>query len=210
MFKRYDLVIINRSFWPTYPVIGEGLLRLAENLASCKNVAVITQNHKNLKKKLKESKRGFGVRFYTSLAFSNSSSSLIKRVLDSLFFMIWVIFCLTITRPKNIYVSTDPPILVPFIVAIYSKITKINYIYHLQDIHPEITNFTIKINSYFYNFLKALDNFTMRHANLLITLNEEMKTEIKKRSNTQKQIVIIENPSVPLNIEENSKKKKGF
>ena len=149
MFKSYDLVIINRSFWPTYPVIGEGLLCLAENLSSCKNVAVITQNHRNIKKKLQESNRGLGVRFYASWAFSDSSSSLIKRIFDSLFFMIWVIFCLLITRPKTIYVSTDPPILIPFIIAIFSKIIKVNFIYHLQDIHPEITNFTIKINSHF-------------------------------------------------------------
>ena len=30
------IVIINRSFWPVYPVIGEGLLRLAEGLAQKK------------------------------------------------------------------------------------------------------------------------------------------------------------------------------
>ena len=53
MFKRYDLVIINRSFWPIYPVLGEGLLRLAESLASSKKVAVIIQDHENIKKHLK-------------------------------------------------------------------------------------------------------------------------------------------------------------
>ncbi len=30
MLKRLDLVIINRSFWPVYPVIGEALMRFAE------------------------------------------------------------------------------------------------------------------------------------------------------------------------------------
>ena len=53
MFKRYDLVIINRSFWPSYPVIGEGLLRLAENLASHKKIAVIMQGNIHIKKSLK-------------------------------------------------------------------------------------------------------------------------------------------------------------
>ena len=113
---RYDLLIVNRSFWPVYPVIGEGLLRVAESFAFSKKVAVISQNHTDINKHLKEFKRGAGVNFFLIRAFSNSSSSLVIRVLDSIFFMFWVFVCLIRTRPKNIYVSTDPPILVPFII----------------------------------------------------------------------------------------------
>lgn len=210
MFKRYDLVIINRSFWPIYPVLGEGLLRLAESLASSKKVAVIMQDHENIKKHLKKSKRGLGVKFFPSWAFTSSSSSLVKRILDTFFFMLWVLVCLIITRPKNIYVSTDPPVLVPFIVAIFSKIIKTKYIYHLQDIHPEATNVVSKINSYLFKFLKKIDNFTLRNASSLIVLNDEMKMEIINRSNTKKEILIIENPSIPLNIKATFEKKKGF
>ena len=210
MFKRYDLVIINRSFWPVYPVIGEGLLRLAENLSYSKKVAVIMQDHANIKNHLKYSKRGLGVKFFPAWAFSNSSSGLIKRILDSIFFMFWVLFCLIKTRPKNIYVSTDPPILVPFVVAVFSKFMRVNYVYHLQDIHPEATNTIIKLNSYLFKFLKKIDNFTIQHANSLITLNEEMKIEIESRLKVKKEIKIIENPSVILNTFSKLQKKKGF
>jgi glycosyltransferase involved in cell wall biosynthesis len=207
---RYDLVIVNRSFWPAYPVIGEGLLRVAESLASSKKVAVILQDHANINKHLKEFKRGAEVNFFSIRAFSNSSSNLIIRVLDSIFFMFWVLVCLIITRPKNIYVSTDPPILVPFIIALFSKIINLKYIYHLQDIHPEASNVVIKMNKYLFSLLKKIDNFTLRHASLLITLNEEMKKEIVKRLNIQKEIVIVENPSIPFNICAPLEKKKGF
>jgi hypothetical protein len=198
---RYDLLIVNRSFWPVYPVVGEGLLQIAEDLASSKKVAVILQDHANINKHLKEFKRGVGVNFFPIRAFSNSSSSLVKRVLDSIFFMFWVFFCLIKTRPKNIYVSTDPPILVPFIIAIFSKIMNFKYIYHLQDIHPEASNVVVKINKILFNLLKKIDNFTMRQASLLITLNKEMKIEILKRINIKKEIAIIENPSIPFNID---------
>ena len=56
MFERYDLVIINRSFWPVYPVIGEGLMRLAESVSHSKKVAVILQDHDNIKTHLKLAK----------------------------------------------------------------------------------------------------------------------------------------------------------
>ena len=207
---RYDLVIINRSFWPIYPVIGEALLRLAESVDKSKKVAVITQDHSNIKKHLKKSKRGMKVKFFLTWAFSNSASSFVKRILDTLFFMFWIFIVLIRTRPKKIYVSTDPPILVPLIVAIYSKVTRAEYFYHLQDIHPEATNVVFKFNSILFNILKKIDSFTMRHASLLITLNEQMKSVIVDRSNTQKQILIIENPSVQFNNILTVEKKRGF
>lgn len=207
---RYDLLIVNRSFWPVYPVIGEGLLRVAESFAFSKKVAVILQNHTDINKHLKEFKRGAGVNFFPIRAFSNSSSGLVVRVLDSIFFMFWVFFCLIKTRPKNIYVSTDPPIVVPFIIAMFSKIMNFKYIYHLQDIHPEASNVVLKINKSLFNLLKKMDNFTMTRASILITLNEEMKIEILSRINIQKEISIIENPSIPFNIDISLEKKKGF
>jgi glycosyltransferase involved in cell wall biosynthesis len=207
---RYDLLIVNRSFWPVYPVIGEGLLRVAESFASSKKIAVILQDHAGIRKHLKELKRGVGVNFFPVRALSNSSSSLVIRVLDSIFFMFWVFFCLIRTRPKNIYISTDPPILVPFIIAIFSKIMNFKYIYHLQDIHPEASNVVVKINRSLFNLLKKIDNFSMRHASLLITLNEEMKIEILRRTNIKKEIAIIENPSIPFNIKISIEKKRGF
>jgi hypothetical protein len=207
---RYDLLIVNRSFWPVYPVIGEGLLRVVESFASSKKVAVILQDHANINKHLKEFKRGAGVNFFPIRALSNSSSSLVIRVLDSIFFTFWVFFCLIRTRPKNIYVSTDPPIFVPFIIAIFSKIMNFKYIYHLQDIHPEASNVFIKMSKILFNLLKKIDNFTMRHAKLLVTLNEEMKIEIINRLKIQKEIVIVQNPSVLINIDLSIQKKRGF
>jgi glycosyltransferase involved in cell wall biosynthesis len=208
--NRYDLVIINRSFWPIYPVIGEGLLRVAESFSNSKKVAVILQDHADINKHLKEFERGVGVNFFPMRAFSNSSSSLVLRILDSIFFMFWVSFILIKTRPKNIYISTDPPILIPFIIAVFSKIMNFKYTYHLQDIHPEATNVVVKINNYLFNLLKKIDNFTIRHASLLITLNEVMKIEILNRINIQKKIILIENPSILFNVEMTLPKKKGF
>ena len=210
--RRYDFLIINRSFWPIYPVVGEALLSLAEKLVvNKKKVAVVAQNQlKNIKSNLNVSNRGIGVKFFTTWAFSVSSSNLLKRIFDSFFFMFLVLIVLIKTRPKKIYISTDPPILVPFIVLIYSKISKTEYIYHLQDIHPEATNTVIKVNSLLFKILKKIDNITIRHASLLITLNEQMKSEIINRSNTKKKIIIIENPSVQLDKDLPKVKKKGI
>lgn len=210
MFKRYDLVIINRSFWPIYPVIGEALLRLAENISNSKKVAIVIQDHDNIRNHLKKNKRGQGVKFFPGKAFSNSSSSLIIRILDAIFFTCWIIYCILKTRPKNIYISTDPPLIVPFIVSIISKIMNIKYTYHLQDIHPEATNTIKKLNVYLFKFLKKIDNFSLRNANSLITLTEEMQEVIINRLNKTNKISIIQNPSIISNPNKDIKKKRGF
>lgn len=208
--ERYDLVIINRSFWPVYPVIGEGLLKVAEKLAVSKKISVILQDHDNIKHNLKKFNRGAGVDFFSIAAFSNSSSCLINRTLDSIFFMFGVIFFLVKTRPKIVYISTDPPILIPFVIALFSAVMNFKYIYHLQDIHPEASSVVMKLNKYLLSILKKVDNFSIRRATILITLNEVMKVEILKRLNTHKEIAIIENPSIIFNIKPNNNKKKGF
>ena len=102
--------------------------------------------------------------------------------------MLWVFWNLIITRPKKIYVSTDPPLTVPFIVFIYSKIFKASYVYNIQDIHPEITNIVVKLNPLLFSFLKKVDGLVMRHASSIITITQTMKDEIIPRSNKKSHI----------------------
>lgn len=196
MFKRLDLVIINRSFWPIYPVIGEALMRFAEQQSRQQEVAVILQDHADIKTHLKREKRGQGVQFYPCHALSVSGSSIIRRAVDAVFFMLWVFSILLLKRPKKVYVSTDPPVLVPFIVMIYCKLFRAHYVYHLQDIHPEAANVVIPVKPLLFRVLKGMDSTTMRHADLLITITKEMAEEIRKRSSTVSPIKLLANPSV--------------
>ena len=86
--KKSDLVIVNRSFWPKSQVLGEALLQFAELSSQDKNVSVITQE-KDLEKHLKESNRGSALKVYGAKAYTTSSSSLPKRVIESIYFTLW-------------------------------------------------------------------------------------------------------------------------
>jgi len=193
---RRDIAIINRSFWPIYPVIGEALLRFSEKLAGSYSVSVILQDHVGIRKHLAESERGEGVEFLPGKAWSNSSSGILVRALDSVYFMCWVIYALLRTRPKNVYVSTDPPVLVPFVVMLYARLFGARYVYHLQDIHPEAARVVMKVQPLVYRLLRWMDGITMRHAQALITITDEMAEEIRKRSRTKVPVYVISNPAV--------------
>jgi len=198
--KRCDLAIINRSFWPKNKTIGESLLQLSEEtIRDGKSAIVITQSTENLKKTTEQCGRGLGVTFKTCKARSNSSTRLFYRIFDELIFMFWVIWSLILTRPKNIYVSTDPPLVLPFVVYLYSKIFESSYTYHLQDIHPEATNIVVKLNSVLFNFLKKIDNIVIRNASNIVTITQTMKEEIISRSKTKSEIYLVDNPTATIN-----------
>lgn len=61
------IAVINRGFWPTYPVIGDALLGLAEELAKYTSVTVMTQSSPGLALKLSRLGRGQNVIFRVAL-----------------------------------------------------------------------------------------------------------------------------------------------
>lgn len=206
------VVIINRSFWPVYPVIGEALLRFAEGVANQgHSVSVIMQDRAGIKGKLAEAGRGEGVRIYPTKALTTSASGALFRAFDALFFMLWVMVVLLWVRPSRVYVSTDPPVVVPFIVMLYSQLFRAEYIYHLQDIHPEAANVVIPVNKWVYKILMKMDSLSMHKAKCLITITEQMATEIRLRSRTKAPINVLANPAVSFDgIDTSMPKISGF
>lgn len=196
MARKTDLAIVNRSFWPGGQVIGEALLQFAEVASRDWDVCVITQAKENLGKTLKSKRRGEGLRARSCKLRTDSASSVAMRALDALFFTLWVFFCLVVERPKKVYVSTDPPVVVPFIVAIYCHVFRARFLYHLQDIHPEITNSIFGLSAPLFRILKALDNYTLKRANLIVTLSEDMRAYIGSRVSVRAPIVLLENPAL--------------
>lgn len=205
--KKTDLAIVNRSFWPGSP-IGEGLLQFGELAAAGGTVCVITQAEGDLKQELADAGRGQGIEVRACKAYTTSASGVIKRIAEAVFFMFWTFLSLVRAKPANVYVSTNPPVVVPFIVAVYCRLFGARYVYHLQDIHPEAANIVVPVNGLLFKLLQAVDNFTLRHADAIITLSEDMKACIQKRSGTERPIHLLDNPSfevTPVPMEQRTK-----
>lgn len=192
--KKTALAIVNRSFKFDSP-IGEGLLQLSELASTEGDVCVITLAEGNLKGELNAAGRGKGLKIHAFKAFTDSASGLLKRIAEAVFFMLWTFISLVRAKPECVYVATNPPVVVPFIVALYCRLFGARYVYHLQDIHPEAAHVVVPLNGLVLNLLLALDNYTLRHAKALITISEDMKTHLLKRSDTQSPIYLLDNPS---------------
>jgi len=205
--------IVSRSFWPENPAIGEALLLLAESLSKKSTPIVITQVAKDFNSKLQIENRGRGVEFSTLPILTNSSSHMLLRIFELLVFTGFVFISLCWHRPNIVYVATNPPIFTPLAVRWYCWLFNKKYIYHLQDIHPEATQVVAEKENWITRLLLKIDIKNTKKADTVITLTEQMKSYITKRTGTPPSIVLLDNPSVQgqaLNNETAPARQKGF
>lgn len=188
--------------------MGDALLTLAEVASQNYDVFVVLQDRVNVKQKYVESSRNYKINFRPMINVSSSKNTIIWRGFDALIFMFWVLINLLVIRPNKIYISTDPPVIVPFIVMIYSKVFKVNYVYHVQDIHPEATSLVKNFNNRIFNLLKWMDMQSTKHAEEIITISAKMAQSLNKRLENKRQIHLIDNPSLDF-LAENFKSDKN-
>jgi hypothetical protein len=202
--------IVSRDFWPHAGAIGEGLLKLAEHKCQKNDTIVFTMSNTNLQELYsKKVKNSPNVSFSQIKPITNSNSFLITRVVELFYFAFWLLFKFIMHRPNLVYVATNPPILVPFFVALYCIMFKKKYIYHLQDIHPESASLIVNFSSPIKKIILLIDNFTISRASELITLTDEMKLSILNRKCKKPRINIISNPGLNLGLKVKNKK-HGF
>lgn len=123
--------------------------------------------------KLKECPNLFNSKALTYLSYS--------------FFCFFHILQTFVNKPNVCFiVPTTPPFILPFILSMAKVLTfgKLKWIYHVQDIHPEIS-FVGKRKTFIYKFLKQLDTYFINNANLVITLSNEMRDAISERTNVK-------------------------
>ena len=194
--KNEKIAIVSRSFWPENPAIGEALLLLAESLSKDAKPIVVTQVNKGFTKKLKNFGRGKDVKFLTLPALTDSSSPMVLRISELLLFTGFTFTSLVYSRPDKVYVATNPPVFTPLAVRWYCQLFDKKYVYHLQDIHPEITSIVTGKNNFLTRLLERVDTKTITKASTVITLTEQMQSYITKRTGKQLNIKLLSNPAV--------------
>jgi glycosyltransferase involved in cell wall biosynthesis len=113
-------------------------------------------------------------------------------------FSIICLYEITKQRPKVVYVTSDPPLLVPFVVFFCSKLFGFSYVYHVQDIHPEATQVAVKnLNKLVAFVAKRMDTLSLNNAAKIITLTEEMKVTLlcNRNAGLWNKIDLIDNPT---------------
>lgn len=195
MVLKERVAIVNKIFWPDGTLIGEALLEISKQLSSDYEVIVVAQSKNNLRQlQLAECNRKI-FKAVTCQPISDRSSVLVLRILDAIYYMCFALAALIINRPTYVYVSTNPPIFVPYVVSIYCRIVGAKYLYHIQDIHPEAADIVVPMSRIVFNCLRYIDTIVLRHATSIVTLTPRMQNSLIRRGGIVAPISIEDNPA---------------
>lgn len=194
------ILIVHRYFYPDTPAYAVMLKKIAEYLSNegCQTHVLTTMpsyygaSGKNAKKRenignvqvrrlrlLKEKNRNFFVRGINTLLYAT------------------IVFFKILFRKRYhlIMVATTPPIIMAMVVRLASAIKGSDYLYHCQDIYPEIAYYNNDLRSKrVFNFLKSIDLKNDNGAKSIVVLSSDMeRTLIKDRGVRKEKITIINN-----------------
>lgn len=197
------ILIVHRYFYPDSPTYAFLLYKLAKNFKTYfDDVTVLTSmpsyyGSSTLKATPREEcLDGINVKRLKLLPEHNRS--FLWRLINSSLFAFSVFFHLLFrgSRYHVVQVATTPPIMSALAVALTSKIRGIRFVYHCQDIYPDITTAGKEdgSKSLAFKLMCALDKFIMRCAWKIVVLSGDMKQHlVQTRQMQSTKIEIINN-----------------
>ncbi|MCC4282802.1 glycosyltransferase family 4 protein [Marinobacter salarius] len=122
------------------------------------------------------------------------------RIVNSLVLGLGVFWHAVVRKRYDvIMVSTSPPVLAGWFVAMAAKVTGARFIYHCMDIHPEIGRISGEFrNPRVFSLLSRLDRWTCTQARPVVVLSDDMaESLIARRPEEPPETTVINNFSLP-------------
>ncbi len=191
-----NIVILHRYFWPQPYPYAQMLKHISEKLSSKHTVSVLTTDS-GMPNEIETRSKWSVINDISidSLPLGpEKKASIIKKVLNSIYFGLWLSIKLFFTKADVVMVATTPPVFIAMIVRWISYIRKFQYVYHCQDIHPEAMMLGGNIKKGFlYRLLISIDKKNINNAWKVITLSNDMKNTLAKRGCNVANVNIINN-----------------
>ena len=193
------LLLANLHFWPDTPPHAVILKSIAEALAKDNDVIVVASQpcYKKdykvaLEPKTVEMKAGYSVH-RINLGLENTGR-IFNKLKVFFGYTIFLFYKILKEKPDRTIMGTNPPMLGMFAVRIASKLTGGDYIYHCQDMHPEIAGISGEFSKGFlYKLLLHIEKKNCEQSFLTVVLSEDMKQSLIDRGCTGDNIRIINN-----------------
>lgn len=195
-----NVLLIHRFYSPDSPPYAAILEDMREMLSSqfeCVDILASQPSYKSVDmSKTYDCKVKDGLGVVYRLPVFKFNNQKVNKALNFFWFpFIAFWFVLFGKKYKAVMVSTSPPVLLAFSVALACKIREMKLVYHCMDIHPEIGKISGEFKTkWLFNFLKRLDQFTCRVASRIIVLSKDMLQSFLQRDlSLQEKIKIINN-----------------
>jgi colanic acid biosynthesis glycosyl transferase WcaI len=198
------VLAIHRFYWPDTPPYASMLRTIVcrwvsdghdvDVLSSQPSYKAGIQSQKQPKKEVVD-----GANIVRLELPSEAGKSLV-RILNALHLGVAVFWQAVIRKRYDvIMVSTSPPVLAGWFVALAAKLTGARFIYHCMDIHPEIGRISGEFrNPKVFSLLSRLDRWTCAQARPVVVLSEDMaNTLAARKAGPSPETLVINNFSLP-------------
>ncbi|MCP9292289.1 glycosyltransferase family 4 protein [Gracilimonas sediminicola] len=198
---RKRVLIVHRYFYPDTPTYAKLLKKIADYISEKHQVKILTTcpsyyGSEEKKCSKREVLNRYEVRRHKMLP--EMDRNVLLRLINSILFSL-LVFGHIIKKGKKEYdlvqVATTPPLLISGFVRLACKMRGLKYVYHCQDIYPEILKYNNKsVNKLFLKIATWLDSKVMKDAEKVIVLSEDMEQFlISKRGIKGDNIKVINN-----------------
>ncbi|MFT6451023.1 MAG: glycosyltransferase involved in cell wall biosynthesis [Halocynthiibacter sp.] len=118
-----------------------------------------------------------------------------NRPLGALIYALGLFWMTLKSRPDVVMAASAPPVISGLAAALGAKLCGAKMIYHLQDIHPEVSEaLGEKLGrGWRARMLRYLDGFALKRAARIIVLSRDMKETLKRRSKNGLTITVLNN-----------------
>ena len=129
---------------------------------------------------------------------SEASRNPFVRVVNVLIYCISLFFYTLRARADVVSAGTFPPVLAAWSASLAARLSGARFIYHIQDIHPELSQFSGgRLGREMpCRLLRWLDNQNLRRAESIVTLSEDMAETLRARGLGPLAIAVINNPAL--------------
>ena len=193
------ILLTHRYFWPDTAPYGVILRQLGDELAEAGHeVSVFTSNPSYGKHRpnapARERLGQLELRRIRVLPDYRHIPPV--RVVNMLHYCVALFFHVLRSRADVVTAGTFPPVLAGWSASLAAKAIGARFIYHVQDIHPELSGLSRSrlMGGLAAHMLRWLDNQTLRRADTIVTLSEDMEDTLRARGIGDLPIAIINNP----------------
>ena len=193
------IVMVHRFFWPDTPPYAVMLRHIAGRLSTDGHLVTVVSTQPSYKSDFhieprpwQESLDGFMVKRLKMK--TDNRNSMLSRIFSMLTFSFKLFLELLRQKPEIITIATTPQIIGGLVVRWASNIIGAKYVYHCQDIYPEVANASghLKIGLMF-RLLQAIDRKTCDRAFATVVLSEDMRNTLLERGCHGHNIQVINN-----------------
>ena len=201
------ILFTHRYFWPDSPPYASMLRNLARAISlGGHDVHVYTSqpSYRGLSQDpplRREMENGVSIR--RGFVIGSERSGFIVRAVNSLVYCSGLFVHIIKIRPDVVTAATFPPVIASWTASIAAKLVGAKFIYHMQDIHPEVSRHSggAMGKGLFFALMRWMDNQTLKRSSVVIVLSGDMANTLTKRNIDIEQLRIINNPPVEQNLQ---------